>query len=100
MVKINSALPSQTFLSNQEREDTNSASAKYTNDGNFKASIQPDLRVEVSPYHMQHNYEDNHKILTASNIISLPAQAQSERKMFVFYIFTYFLLQDITKLQC
>lgn len=100
MVKINRALPSQTFLPNQEREDINSVSAKYTNDGDFKASVQPDFCVQASPYHIQHNYKDNHKILRATNIISLPAQAQSKRKILWFYIFTLFLLQGVIQLQC
>lgn len=69
MGKIYRTLPSQTLLPNQEREDINSVSAKYTNDGDFKASVQPDFWVEVSPYHIQHNYKDNPKILTATNII-------------------------------
>lgn len=60
MVKINRALPSQTLLPYQEREDIYSVDVKYTNDGAFKGSIQPDFCVEVSPYHIQHNYKNNH----------------------------------------
>lgn len=50
MLKINRALPSQTLLPNQEGEDIKSVSAKYTNDGDFKTTVQPDFCVEVSPY--------------------------------------------------
>lgn len=99
MVKINRTLPSQTLLPNQERQDTHSVCAKYINDGDFKESVQPDFCVEVSPYHIQYNYKDNHKTL-AINTISLPAQAQSKRKILYFYIFTLFLLQGVIQLQC
>lgn len=53
MVKINRTLPSQILLPNQERQDTHSVRAKYTKDGDFEVSVQPDFCIEVSPYHIQ-----------------------------------------------